>query len=198
MIMRSVLTWTWGAVLVAALAGCGIFEPRDPEDPAQGSLNFPPQTDPVVVISNLQNAIAAKNLANYTNCFVDQPAFTRPFVFTPSAEASAQYPGALGNWSIQAERDYFQNLIAKSPVNGFASLILTPKGETVSTDSVLVDFDYVFTFEHTEPEFPFTARGSLRFTILRNASNFWAIADWLDYKTTEDATWSLFKGKFSN
>jgi hypothetical protein len=198
MMTHAMLIRASGVALVAVLAGCGLFEPRDPEDPAQGSLNFPPQTDPSIVIANLQNSIAAKNLANYTNCFVDQPAFTRPFAFTPSAEAAAQYPGALGSWSIQAERDYFQNLISKSPVNGFASLTLTPKGETVAADSVLADYDYVFTFEHTEPEFPRTARGSLRFTILRNASNFWAIADWVDYKTTDDATWSLFKGKFSN
>ncbi|MBP1678358.1 MAG: hypothetical protein H6Q29_269 [Bacteroidetes bacterium] len=185
-------------MLAAALWGCGLFEPRDPEEPAQGSLNFPPQTDPAIVVSNLQNSISVKNVANYAACFVDQPAFTRPFSFTPSTEASAQYPGVLGNWSIQAERDYFQNLIAKSPANGFAGLTLTLKAETVSADSVLYDFDYLFTFEHTEPEFPRTARGSLRFTIVRNASNFWAIADWLDYKTTDDATWSLFKGKFSN
>jgi hypothetical protein len=179
-------------------AGCGLFEPRDPEEPEQGGLNFPPQTDPAIVITNLQNAISVKNVANYANCFADAPTFARPFSFTPSTEASAQYPGVLGNWSIQAERDYFQNLIAKSPQNGFASLGLTRKGETVSADSVLYDFDYVLTFEHTEPEFPRTARGSLRFTVVRNASNFWAIVDWLDYKTTEDATWSLFKGKFSN
>jgi len=198
MTMRSIIPRATGLALVAALIGCGLFEPRDPEEPAQGSLNFPPQTDPVIVITNLQNAIAVKNVANYANCFADQPAFTRPFLFTPSAEASAQYPGALRNWSIQAERDYFQNLIARSPANGFASLILSPKGETVSADSVLYDFDYVFTFEHTEPEFPRTARGNLRFTVVRNGNNFWAIADWLDYKTTEDATWSLFKGKFSN
>lgn len=198
MIPRSTLMQAAGLLLVAVVAGCGLFEPREPEEPAQGSLNFPPQTDPAIVITNLQNSIAVKNVANYANCFVDQPAYPRPFSFTPSTEAIAQYPGALGSWSIQAERDYFQNLISKSPENGFSSLLLTPKGETVSADSVLMDFDYVLTFEHTEPEFPRTARGSLRFTILRNASNFWAIADWLDYKTTDDATWSLFKGKFSN
>jgi hypothetical protein len=191
-------TWAAVAALAVFLAGCGLFEPRDPETPAQGGLNFPPQTDPAIVITNLQNAIALKNVANYENCFVSPPGFTRPFAFTPSAEAIAQYPGALGGWSSQAERDYFQNLVAKSPPNGFASLLLTAKGETVSADSVLADFDYLLTFDHTEPEFPRTARGSLRFTILRNASNFWAIADWLDYKTTDDATWSLFKGKFSN
>lgn len=196
--MGGLTTWGMVAAFAAVLSGCGLFEPRDPEAPAQGSLNFPPQTAPSIVVTNLQNAIAVKNVANYELCFVNQPTFTRPFAFTPSAEASAQYPGALGNWSIQAERDYFQNLVAKSTPNGFASLLLTPKGETVSADSVLVDFDYVFTFDHTEPEFPRTARGSLRFTIIRNASNFWAIADWLDYKTTDDATWSLFKGKFSN
>lgn len=184
-----------GALLCA---GCGLFEPRDPEPPSQSGFNFPPQTDHSIVVANLQNAVALKNTENYIRCFVDPVGFSRPFVFVPSADAAAQYGAVLGSWNLSAENDYFRNLVAKSPPNGFANLLLTQKALTQSADSVQYDFDYVLTFEHSEADFPSMARGNLRFTIIRNSSNFWAIAHWVDYNTTTDASWSLFKGKFGN
>ena len=39
---------------------------------------------------------------------------------------------------------------------------------------------------------------STAFTVSVDASTFWSIHRWIDFKTTEDATWSLFKGKFGN
>ena len=89
-------------------------------------------------------------------------------------------------------------MIARSSANAFVSLLLTQKSSEISTDSVVYNIDYVLTFEHSEEGFPKTARGNLQFTITRDPANFWAISRWADYKTTDDATWSLFKGKFSN
>lgn len=187
-------------VAVAAFlgGGCGLFDPRDPEDPTQTGLNYRPPTDHPIVITNLQAAVEQKNLANYVSCFSDPAKGGRIFVFIPSADAAAQYASALANWTLEAEGGYFQNMIARSSPNAFVSLLLTQKGAEVSADSVVYNIDYVLTFEHLEEGFPKTARGNLQFTITRDPANFWAISRWADYKTTDDATWSLFKGKFSN
>lgn len=191
-------------VLAAAMllwlvpSGCSLLEPREPEPPTQSSLNFQPPTVPSVVIANLESAIAQKNSANYISCFADPSKSPRQFVFIPSTEASAQYPGLLTQWSISEELSYFQNLIAKSPPNGFSSLILTQRSSVVTPDTVLYEYDYVFTFEHTEPGFPTVARGNLQFSIGTDNNNFWSIYRWSDFKTTNDITWSLVKGKFSN
>jgi hypothetical protein len=186
------------AIFPAVLISCGIFEPRTPEDPSQASLNFRPPTDPVIVIANLQSAIDQKNVANYASCFADPMKVGRPFLFTPSAEASAQYAGVFSSWSFTQEQSYFQNLVAKSSPAAFSNLLLTLKTSAVTADSVIYSYDYILTFEHNEIGFPKTARGNLQFTLVTDNSNFWTIYRWNDFKTGGDITWSMFKGKFSN
>jgi hypothetical protein len=191
---------TLRAILLLGLvcSGCGLFEPRDPEDPATSRLDFLPPTEPSIVISNLQNAVDQKNVANYTACFSDPTTGGRTFVFVPSAEASAQYGLALASWGTSQEQAYFQNLIARSASNAAASLQLTQKSQLVTTDSVIYSYDYTFTFEHSETNFPKVARGNLQFALAPDAANRWSIYRWIDFKTGSDITWSMFKGKFSN
>jgi len=185
-------------LLLVAAIGCGLFEPREAEAPTESGLNFVPPTDPAIVISNLQAAIDQKNVANYIACFSDVARQGRPFVFIPSAEATAQYGAVLANWDLAKEEAYFQNLIARSPTTAFSSLVLTLQSAIVSADSVLYEYDYIFSFGHSEQGFPQTARGRLQFTLGVDASTFWTIHRWIDFKSTDDITWSLFKGKFGN
>jgi hypothetical protein len=189
----------WGISLFG-LHGCGLFEPRTPEDPdpTQGSLNAQPPTEPDIVITNLQSAIEQKNVANYMNCFADPLKSSWRFIFIPSADASALYAGVLSAWTRDEEQAYFQNLIARSPASAFARLVLTQKSKDVSADSVVYSYDYSFTFEHSDPGFPRTAVGNLQFSLGIDNNNFWVIYRWTDFKTTDGASWSLFKGKFAN
>jgi hypothetical protein len=184
-----------GWALIAA--GCSLFEPRDAEEPSQSGLDFRPPTDPTILIANLQAAIDQKNLANYTSCFAD-PSRGRPFVFFPSAEALAQYPSVLDEWTYADEQAYFQNMMAKTPSSAFTNLVLTLRSSSVTADSIVYSYDYTLTVEHTDPSFPRTARGNLQFVLAPDRSNFWAIYRWNDYKTTGEVTWSVFKGKFGN
>jgi hypothetical protein len=191
----------WGRWLVAAgllWSGCNLFAPRDPEEPDTSRLDFLPPTEPSIVIENLQSAVDQKNVANYTACFSDASAGGRPFVFIPSAEASAQYGLALAAWGTAQEQAYFQNLIARSSVNAYAGLQLIQKSQLVTADSVVYSYDYTFTFEHSEPGFPKVAQGNLQFALAPAAGNRWSIYRWIDFKTGSDITWSMFKGKFGN
>ena len=197
--MRSRQIRRVGVSLFLILAtGCGLFGPRDAEPPNQSSLDYTPPTDPAIVIANLQSAVNQKNVANYMNCLADPLRSRRMFTFVPSAEASAQYASALIDWSIAQEQSYFQNLIAKSSPTAYTNLFLTRKDSIVTADSVVYSYDYTFTFEHNEPGFPRIARGNLQFALAPDASNFWSIYRWMDFKTGSDITWSMFKGKFSN
>lgn len=76
--------------------------------------------------------------------------------------------------------------------------MLTQKSAIVTPDTVVYNYDYILTFEHTEAGFPTTARGNLQFSLGTDNNNFWSIYWWSDFKTTNDITWSVFKGKFSN
>jgi hypothetical protein len=184
-------------LLGVLLAGCGLFETRDPEPPGSSTCLSTPPTRPLIVITNLQSAVAQKCPDNYAACFSRGGPGERPYVFTASAEAREQYGPVLLAWVVEDEDAYFRNLVARSVTNGFSSLELIARDSLIATDSVVYTFDYVFTIEHTEPGFPITARGNMQITLSANPNTFWSISRWVDLKTTPDATWSLFKGKFS-
>lgn len=179
-------------------AGCGLFDTRDPEAPTASNCLFLPPTRPGIAVINLQNAVAQKCVDNYGTCFSGRVAGQPPFVYVPSAEAMDQYGAVLTDWSVVDEQAYFRNLVARSVGNGFANLFLTPRDSIITADSVLFIYDYTLTFEHTEPAFPMTARGNMRITLVPDAGNAWMIVRWVDLKTTDDITWSLFRGKFGN
>jgi hypothetical protein len=181
------------------MTGCGIFEPRTPEDPTQSGLDFRPPTTPEIVIQNLTSAVDQKNAANYIACFADPTKTGRTFVFIAAPEASAQYPGVFTQWSLSDENDYFQNLVAKTSPTSYSNLLLTQKGPVIQTsDSMVVSYDYEIRFDHSDASFPKVATGNLQFTIGVDKNNFWSVYRWYDFKTTGDVTWSTMKGKFSN
>ncbi len=196
--MTSHRKWT---VLLPALAllslSCGLFETREPEQPSQSNCFSQPPTRPLIVITNLENAVIQKCVDTYAACF-SPTGSAHPYVFVPSPEGHEQYAAVFNDWTAGDEQAYFRNLVARSVTNGFSNLFLVPRDSVITADSVVYNFDYTLTFEHTEPGFPSAARGNLQFTLVPDANNFWAISRWADFKTTTDITWSLFKGKFGN
>jgi hypothetical protein len=183
-------------VIVLCVQSCSLFEPRDPEQPGQTSLDNIPATVPSIVISNLKNAVAQKNADNYIRNFTDPAVSGKPFIFIPSADASSNYPN-VRDWTYANEKAYFQNLVAKQ--DGFSTLELIPKDSLLGATESSYNFDYVFTFQHTDAAtFPTTASGTLQFVLAPDASNIWSIYQWSDFSTSTDITWSAFKGKFGN
>jgi hypothetical protein len=191
-----------GVALCALLgiwSGCGLFEPRPPEDPSQGGVTYPPATDWPIVIANMQRSIDQKSVLNYVQCFADPMVGPKPFVFIPSAEGTALYAPVFQSWSKAEEEAYFRNLTAQTTSTSLSGLALVEKNRFPFGDSLVIDYDYTLTFEHTAAGFPTRASGNLQFALQRNAAtNIWTIYRWVDNKTTNEASWSLFKGKFSN
>jgi hypothetical protein len=180
------------------LAGCQLFAPRDAEPPTSSSGQFLPPSEAANVIANLQKSIELKSVTGYAQCFSDGSTGLPAFVFLPSSEGTALYGPLFQNWTASEERAYFQNLSAQVTSTSASSLILVQKSLLSAADSTIAEFDYVLTFEHTDASFPKTAAGNMQIALLRNNSNVWAITRWSDFKTSSSATWSLFKGKFSN
>ncbi len=181
------------------LAGCNLFEPREAEPPSQSGFQYLPRTFPANVVFNLQNAVGQKDVAGYIACFTDSTRSSSSFSFIPSADAADIYGTVLRNWSYQQEQSYFQTLVAKrKQPQSYSNLTLITRDSIASgNESMTYSCDYTLTFEHTEPNFTQTTRGTLQFTLV-NDNSHWSIARWIDLKTTGDLTWSSFKGKFSN
>jgi len=178
--------------------GCGLFEPRPAENPTVAGGQFRPATEPLIVIANLEQAIDQKNVANYIQCFSDPITGPQPFTFLPSSEGTAQYSVVFLTWTTTEEQAYFQNMSVRTTSTSASNLALRERSFLLSGDSALAEYDYTLIFEHTAAGFPKIAQGNLQFALARNNSNIWSIYRWADFKTTNDVTWSLFKGKFSN
>lgn len=187
-------------VCLLCFASCGLFQTRTPEAPTQPSDAYVPPTDPDALIQNLESAIAERNSVNYQRCFPDPSHAKQPYVFIPSANAAATYAGVFAHWTVDDERQYFQNLVARTAgkPTAFSNLVLAHKSVILSGDSTVVSYDYTFTFEHNDPSFPTVATGTMQVVLGPDNTNTWVIYRWTDYKTTGDVTWSHFKGKFSN
>ena len=180
------------------LAGCDIFSTRAVEPPEDPRSNFTPPTAYDIVIQNLQFAIAEKNLNNYMSCFVDTSYAPAEFKFNADIESLIQYP-TLNNWDIHKERTYYTNLLSLTDAGATSTLFLSNEQVFNTLDSAVYDADYLMVFDHTRETVAKQVKGKLRFILVPNANNFWAIQEWYDFKNNStDTTWSVLKAGFAN
>jgi hypothetical protein len=180
------------------LAGCDLFTTRTVEPPEDPRSNFTPPTSYDIVLQNLQFAIAEKNLNNYMSCFVDTGFSSTPFKFNADIESLIQYPN-LSNWDINKERTYYTNLLSLTDIAKTSTLFFSNEQVFNSLDSAVYDSDYLLVFNHSRETVAKQVRGKLRFTLVPNNNNFWAIQEWYDFKNnSEDTTWSVLKAGFAN
>lgn len=184
---------TLAVLLSSFVVSCGLFDPRDPEPPTQGSGSFLPPVSREIVIENLRNAIAEKNIPNYMKCFSDSAAGLRGFTFVPSANVITQ----LSDWDREDEQNYFTNLT--SAQDGVSSLEVNGTFASISSDTADYESQYTFIFDHDrKSRFPIVARGSLQFSLEVDInSGLWSIYYWKDIQTSDSIrTWSEFKREF--
>ena len=180
------------------LNGCGLFGLRDVETPTEPRSNFIPPTSPDIVLANLQSAIIDKDINNYLQCIVDTSLTPRKFSYAADISSQIQYP-IFRNWDITNEKNYFYNLLALSNPQSTSLLFYTNVNTITYSDSAVYDMDYLLRFDHQKTTVAKTLSGKLRFVMVINSKNLWAIARWIDFKSVDsDTTWSVLKANFSN
>lgn len=184
--------------LTFTVASCGLFDTRSVEPPTDPRSNFSPPTSPDIVLTNLQFAIAEKNLTNYIACMSDSAITGRGFSFIADVITNAQYP-ILSNWSYQRERIYYTNLISQTDIQSSSNLFFSNPQLITTLDSVIYDADYILVYAHNNPGVAKTFQGKLRFTMFQDSRNLWSITRWQDFKNSNnDTTWSELKAVFVN
>ena len=74
---------------ILLLTSCDLFDTRDAEPPDETRSNFRQAIEPEIVIENMINSFADKNVQNYLACFVDSSFIQRNFIFSPSSGPTA-------------------------------------------------------------------------------------------------------------
>jgi hypothetical protein len=180
------------------ISGCGLFGLRDVEIPTEPRSTFTPPTTPDIVLSNLSNAIIDKDINNYLQCLVDTSSSTRRFVYTADIASQIQYP-VFQSWQTNNEKNYFYNLLSLTNAQSTSLLFISNIITNTYSDSAIYDMEYLLRFDHQKTNVAKTLTGKLRFIMVVNTKNLWAISRWTDFKAVDtDTTWSVLKANFSN
>lgn len=185
-------------LLPLLLSGCSLFGLRDVEEPTAPRSNFVPPTSPDLVLVNMQSAITDKDINNYLQCLVDSSLTGRKFRFIADVTSQIQYP-IFRTWDLTNERNYFYNLLALTSPQSTSLFFYSNVNSLTYSDSAIYDMDYLLRFDHQKTSVPKTLTGKLRFIMVMNSKNLWAISTWTDFKSADtDTTWSVLKANFSN
>ena len=183
-------------LILMFLFGCDLLSTRDPEEPNTPRSDYLPATTPDILFSNIENSFKEKIIENYMASFVDPAFISIPFIFIPSAGATAVFPN-LSDWNIDAERQYFNNLITATIPNVPIILSLENEIKNIFGDSAVYQFDYEISITTNDESIPEEYKGSLTFDIFLDSRNQWVISRWKDIKSSENPSWSELKGRFN-
>ncbi len=182
-------------LLTLIVSSCDLLQTREAERPESERSEYVLATTPQQLFQNLQAAFRERIVKNYEVCFVDTSFLKRQYKFIPSAGSVAKY-NILADWDIQAEIQYFTNLISKARKGEL--IILTLENETSSPqgDSAQYTFDYRITIPIDDDNIPKEYQGSSQFKINLDANNQWVITEWQDIQKENYPSWSELKGRF--
>lgn len=193
--------WKEKALLVGCLvlwAGCGLFEPRDPEEPIAIRSTFTPPTEPQTVLDNMGAALRELNSVNYLRCLSDTGT-GGTFQFEPTPAAAGVY-GVFAAWDRSSEEAWFLNARSRLPSgSGMSVIFSTPVAQGVQPDSVTLDVPYDLSIPHGQQGIPQRVVGrSLLTMVLHRQTGTWSIRRWQDVAlSSTQPTWSDAKGGLS-
>ena len=192
------LKWSIVVAATMVIAGCGLFEPRDPEEPISVRSTFTPPTEPQTVLDNMGASLRELNSVNYLRCLSDTGTGGL-FQFEPTLAAAGVY-GVFATWDRSSEEAWFLNARSRLPSgSGMTVTFSTPVAQGVQPDSVTLDVPYDLSIHHGQQGIPQRVVGrSLLTMVLDRRTGTWSIRRWQDVALSSiQATWSDAKGGLS-
>jgi len=182
-------------VILLFISSCDILDTRQPEEPDTGRAGFNSATTPALLFENLSNSFKDRLEENYFACFADSLFIEDKFVFYPSSGAISKYP-VLANWNLDAEKQYFRQLIGAIDLESSVILNFFDEEVTQIGDSAIYKYSYTITLNDLNETFNNEYTGSSEYKIKRDNRNIWVITEWTDIIKDEGSSWSELKGKF--
>jgi hypothetical protein len=179
-------------VLLISITGCDLFQTRDPQNPSEPKSSYRVPFEPAGVIDNLKNAFKDKNSNDYKmNFSTGMPLVDRNFFYVPSGNVL----GFPSDWAIDAEFQYFNNLITRTPQDIPITLSFTDEVYDVRADSAIYSAKYFISVPILNSE-PKVFEGSLKFTMTTDINAAWVIYFWEDIAIQNSKSWSELKIEF--
>ena len=181
-------------LLLFLAVSCDIFETRDADSPDQARSNYQPATSPEILIQNLIDSFADKDVVNYQNTFVTGLS-SKDFTFVPSSTALSRFQNLWPTWNIDAEVQYFNNMKTSVPDELpvlLSGLSLSPESFSIFGDSLKYNSEYFISVPQINSE-PLIFQGTLELSMI-NVSTVWLVYFWKDNAIEDNPSWSDLKG----
>lgn len=179
-------------ILLINISACDLFQVRDPEDPTETKSSYRVPVEPKDVIQNLINAFIDKNPNDYKKNFsTGMPLVNQDFFYVPSGNVLGFPP----EWPVDAEFQYFNNLITRTPQDIPITLSFTDEVYDVRADSAIYSAKYFISVPILNSE-PKVFEGSLKFTMATDINAAWVIYFWEDIAIQNSKSWSELKLEF--
>ncbi|MCH8941772.1 MAG: hypothetical protein IIA48_04945 [Bacteroidetes bacterium] len=182
-------------LLLFFLIGCDIFSTREAEPPNQSRSNYHTPVTSDLLIQNLINSLADKNLGNYLLSFSDTNFTSKVFTYSASSSAISQFPALANNWGVRNEEQYFNSLISKVQKDQPITLNLSNISSSPQGDSLFYTASYFINIPSISGDIQSNYQGELRFSLIRDSRATWAIYFWQDTKNSNLPSWSELKGR---
>ncbi len=181
-------------LLLFSAVSCDIFETRDAEPPDGPRSNYQSAISPEILIQNLINSFADKDVVNYQNTFVTDLS-NRVFSFVPSSTALSRFQNLWQTWNIDDEVQYFNNMKTSVPDElpvSISKLSLSPESFSIFGDSLKYNSEYFISVPQRNSE-ALIFQGNLEFSMI-NVSTVWQVNFWKDNAVEDNPSWSDLKG----
>lgn len=193
------MRWLLIILLTISMVSCELFSTRTPENPDSDATGYIPPTSFDLVILNLKNAVAEKNLNNYMLCF-SESGFTeiRDFKYYATPKSAAQNQTLFSNWGRQSEEKYFNSMITASIDQVKPNLAFTDEQYQNFSDSIIFTGNYLLNINFNDPQSNNNYSGNLRLVLKNSPTGFWYITSWYDFERddSELLTWSFLRSKY--
>jgi hypothetical protein len=189
--------------VIAVLAGCSLFEPRDPEESGGGgAIPCLTRTTADSVIANVE--------ANYARtagigCYASGLSEVFAFHPDPADSIEAGQPGGVSpyaNWNAEVESRVAVNLASDASTRP-ESLLVSFDGEyaprDVAPDGRTETRHYTYRIRYWSRQLAAVAygQGLADITLVRGNDNFWTITVWLDKRDTSgNPTWGRLRRNY--
>jgi hypothetical protein len=181
-------------LLVFSAVSCDIFETRDAEPPDGPRSNYQSAISPEILIQNLIESFADKDVVNYQNTFVTDLS-NRVFTFIPSSTALSRFQNLWPTWNIDSEVQYFNNMKTSVPDELpilLSGLSLSPESFSIFGDSLKYNSEYFISVPQRNSE-TLIFQGNLELSMI-NVSTVWLVYFWKDNAIEDNPSWSDLKG----
>ena len=185
--MRCLCAYILGVVVL--VAGCDLFDTRDPEPPNTGRGSWEIPRVPNDVLINLSTALLEQNAVNYLLSFEQSM-----FEFVADPEALQQNPSMEG-WNYQSESSHIDRLFSEGtlPNDSTLAVVFLNSEQTTLGDSAEIITDYTLQAEIALEGAPGPMAGTAYFFLRVGEAGYWEIYRWQDQRTEEKGTWSDLK-----